>query len=270
MSEKLRDCRKSPWWNIWKWRSLQKQSSVRHFPLFSNLSEDVQRHILSFVATAPYECSTESLSMSREKIGGCSTTEAPTLTHSLPFVSRSFSELTRSSCLWEECLHRAVRHDPLWQTAVESIDWENVADYRSVYQKVVQERIQFTGPVFLMDSATVPTNFDLYLYEPRYRIMMQKLLAIHADDGAVRSPVCFLYAYRGLDGENTKNKQGRQHRRRRLAPAKLVQVQRCWMHPDGSYSVSLQVVAHTYIEKRWMVPGACFLVYAQAVRVQQV
>lgn len=165
-----------------------------------------------------------------------------------------------------------MRHDPQWQIAVEVVDWEqDVTDYRSLYRKVVQEHIQFTGPVFVMDLATVPRDFDLFLFEDRYRIMMQNLLANHANDGTVRPPMCFLHAYCGLVvGERSQHNKGRRRRRHRrlVAPAKLLQVQRCLVHPNGSYSVTVQVVAHTYIEKSWVVPEAGNLFYAQAVRVR--
>lgn len=223
------------------------------------LSDDIQWHILSFVATAPYENLQQQ--HREEDASGM-------VTSSIAKVSKSFFNFTRSSILWELALRRAVLNNVLWRSAAEITqpEWERSSrqvDYKELYQHVVQEHLRFTGPVFVMgfqDSSNIPGDFDIYLYERRYRIMMSRLLKLeHLETArealaAIQSPVYFLHAYQGLCGKRP--------------PALLVEVRRCWMHRDGSYSVSLHVAARTYLEKIWPTADPSNLYHATAVRTR--
>jgi hypothetical protein len=280
------------------------------FPQFSQLTDDMQILILSFVATAPYE---------RPSVSGASrTTESlvseapaePTLAGGgLPAVSRKFRDYCRnSSLLWETILERAVQTQSVWKIAVETVDpnWQRrllpaaqhqpeqqqqddddedevvgattAATTRSdgsncallrFYKQVCSEHILFTGPVFFMGmQGAIPTQYDLFLFEPRYRLMMDTLLAQHpiaARHGdLIEPPVYFLHAYAGLNTNTTNNTSGTNT----SPPALLVQVQECNMQPDGSCSVTLVTKWFTHLEKVWVLRNSGHLYYADAVKVR--
>jgi hypothetical protein len=268
------------------------------FPQFSELTDDMQILILSFVATAPYECPSAAAST-------CSTTRIlseaaePTLAGGgLPAVSRKFREYCRnSSLLWETILERAVRTQSVWKIAVETVDlnWKrrllpaakqaeqqqqdedddkvvgatttrsdgNCALLR-FYQKVCSEQILFTGPVFFMGmQGAIPSRYDLFLFEPRYRLMMETLLAQHpvtARHGhPIEPPVYFLHAHAGLNNNNGNGNS---------PPALLVRVQECRMLPDGSCSVTLVTKWFARLERVWVLPNSGHLYHAAAVKVR--
>jgi len=296
-----------------RWRkpwSRRRSSSVEtapcSFPQFTTLSDDLQLHILQFVATAPYEILPQRTIVQQDGSTSSNndTRQKPTLTMVFPRVSRSFGRMARSSRLWEAALQRAMQRNAVWKSAVanathgsnstnNSIQRTSPSllgpgavavltvpndDFQTFYQHTAQTHIQFTGPVFLMsfspgdtnNTVALPVDYDLYFFERRYRLMMQQLLsplqtletahetlaATANNDNSVidNQAISFLHAYQSLDSHQPA--------------ALLVQVRRCWMHRDGSYSVSLHCVAHTYLERVWVQPESGGLVYATAVRVR--
>jgi hypothetical protein len=280
-----------------------KTAQSQTFPHFSQLTDDMQILILSFVATAPYECPSAagaSTGSTREIL--VSEEAEPTLTGGgLPAVSRKFRDYCRnSSLLWETILERAVRTQSVWKVAVETVDpsWqrrllpniqqpeqqqpdEDEDDVASTtatanitrsdgncallrfYRQVCSEQILFTGPVFFMGmQGAIPSRYDLFLFEPRYRLMMHTLLAEHPATARhgdpIEPPVYFLHAYAGL------NNNGNGH----SPPALLVRVQECRMLPDGSCSVTLVTKWFTHLERVWVLPNSGHLYYAAAVKVR--
>jgi hypothetical protein len=294
-------------------------TSSRTFPQFSQLTEDMQILILSFVATAPYEClsavsgaaASNSTTSTEFLVSDAAPTE-PTLTGGgLPAVSRKFRDYCRnSSLLWETILERAVQTQSVWKIAVETVDpnWQrrllpavqspsppeeqqqpdedevtvgattSTATTRSdgnncallrFYKQVCSEQILFRGPVFFMGmQGVIPLRYDLFLFEPRYRIMMDTLLAQHpaaARHGdPIEPPVYFLHAYAGLHTNNT----GANNAGNTSPPALLVQVQACRMLPDGSCSVTLVTKWFTHLERVWVLPNSGHLYYAAAIKVR--
>jgi hypothetical protein len=135
------------------------------------------------------------------------------------------------------------------------------------YKQVCSEQILFTGPVFFMGmQGAIPSRYDLFLFEPRYRLMMNTLLAQHpvaARHGdPIEPPVYFLHAYAGLNTNNNNNNNGNS------PPALLVQVQECRMLPDGSCSVTLVTKWFTHLERVWVLPNSGHLYYADSVKVR--
>jgi hypothetical protein len=286
------------------------------FPQFSQLTDDMQILIISFVATAKYECpsatgastgSTREILVSETLLSETlSAGQEPTLTGGgLPAVSRKFRHYCRnSSLLWETILERAVRTQSVWKTAVESVDpsWQrrllptiqqppeqqqpdedeedDVASITSsarhtrsdgncallrFYRQVCSEQILFTGPVFFMGmQGAIPSRYDLFLFEPRYRLMMHTLLAQHPATARhgdpIEPPVYFLHAYAGLNTNNNRNGPS--------PPALLVRVQECRMLPDGSCSVTLVTKWFTHLERVWVLPNSGHLYHAAAVKVR--
>jgi hypothetical protein len=130
------------------------------------------------------------------------------------------------------------------------------------YQQVCSEQILFRGPVFFMGmQGAIPARYDLFLFEPRYRLMMNTLLAQHPASARtgdpIEPPVYFLHAYAGL---NTTAQSP--------PPALLVRVQACHMLPDGSCSVTLVTTWFTHLERVWVVPHSGHLYHAAAVKVR--
>jgi hypothetical protein len=283
--------------------------SVKTFPQFMQLTDDMQIHILSFVATAPYECPSASGAAASGSTADLKVSEAPaapTLTGGgLPAVSRKFRDYCRnSSLLWETILERAVQTQSVWKIAVETVDpnWQrrllpahaaqqqqdgdtgddedDVVSATSTttrsdgncallkfYKQVCSEQILFTGPVFFMGmQGMIPSRYDLFLFEPRYRLMMDTLLAQHPvaarRGNHIDPPVYFLHAYAGLN-TNTTNNSGNTS-----PPALLVQVEECNMLPDGSCSVTLVTKWFTHLEKVWVLRNSGHLYYADAVKVR--
>lgn len=266
-------------------------SPSQTFPQFSQLTDDMQILILSFVATAPYECPSASATSSATEILSEAPAEPTMAGGGLPAVSRKFRDYCRnSSLLWETILERAVQTQSVWKTAVETVDpnWQrrllaasqqpeqmqhdedeiggpttattaiprldgNNCALLRFYKQVCSEQILFIGPVFLMGmQGAIPSRYDLFLFEPRYRLMMDTLLAQHpvaARHGdPIDPPVYFLHAHADLNRNNGNNSS---------PPVLLVQVQKCRMLPNGSCSVSLVTKWFTRVERVWVLVSPC-------------
>jgi hypothetical protein len=260
------------------------------FPQFAQLTDDMQILILSFVVRAPYECPSSATTATE-----LSSVAEPTLVGGgLPAVSRKFRDYCRtSSLLWETVLQRAVRTQAVWKIAVEHVDpdWQrrllqhpepepnttarpgggNNCSLMRFYRQVCTEQILFTGPVFCMGmQGAIPSRYELFLFEPRYRIMMQRLLDHHPvtarHGGAIEPPVHFLHAFAGLHiNENNDNGNSNNNS---SSPALLVQVQECRMLPDGSCAVTLVPTWFTRLERVWVLPHSGHLYYAASFKVR--
>jgi hypothetical protein len=300
----------------------------RTFHQFSQLTDDMQILILSFVATAPYECpsasgaaaaSSTATSTSRTEllVSDIAPSEPTLAGGGLPAVSRKFRDYCRnSSLLWETILERAVQTQSVWKIAVETVDpnWQrrllpggathqesppepqqpdldeededevvgtastttsrsdgNNCALLRFYKQVCSEQILFRGPVFFMGmQGAIPSRYDLFLFEPRYRLMMNTLLAQHPASARhgdpIEPPVYFLHAYAGLTTNNTSANNS--NNGNTSPPALLVQVQACRMLPDGSCSVTLVIKWFTHLEHVWVLPNSGHLYYAAAIKVR--
>ncbi|GAX28643.1 hypothetical protein FisN_1Hh566 [Fistulifera solaris] len=235
--------------------------SLPRFP-FLELTEELQHHVLSFIADAPFE------SLGNDDASA-------TLTDVLPLVSKHFQKISRSNLLWKAAFYRAIESDNVWKRAarsrslpIPSRSGNDDVDFRSLYRRLYHEEIAFTGPVFIMgmEDEDIPVRYSLYLFEPRYRLMVERLLNIHEEwqrkananeDSGSCPPLHFLHAHRGL------GRQGGQP-----CVALLVEIIRCMGMPTGHYDVTLQVDAIVRLERFWVEPNTGHLYHAYGRKIQ--
>ena len=231
------------------------------FP-FLELTEELQHHVVSFIADAPYECGDKEDARS-------------TLTDILPLVSKRFLQMSTSKLLWKASLYRAIETNDVWKRAAKnstiimpSCVENDSADFRCLYRRLYDEEIAFTGPVFVMgmDEEDIPETYSLYLFEPRYRLMVEQLLNTHeewqrkansGEDVGPYPPLYFLHAHRGLGSHHGQP-----------CVALLVQIVRCMGMPTGHYDVTLQVDALVRLERFWVEPNTGHLYHAYGRRIQ--
>ena len=239
-------------------RNLRIQDGCnREFPFFTKLFDEIQMNILSFVADAPFE----------DVLKG---ERSSTLTDTLPLVSRKICAMARSNTLWEAAFRRAIRSDEIWRRAASALDEgavNNAMDYRSLYKNVFDTGIAVTGPVFIMGmEGDIPETYELYLFEARYVFMIDALLRksrewIERGEPGPPPPMCFLHAHQGL---------GSHRRFARETTALLVQMINCIGLHNGTYAVTLQVVAFVHVDRSWVVPQTGYLHFASGRRVKYV
>ena len=238
----------------------------RKFELFCDLTDELQFHVLSFVAEAPCE---------RIHRGGKSTSMVKTL----PLVSKKVSQLVTSNAMWKIAFERVIQSDKMWKQAAAkaALDLEAfdpTTRYRQAYEKVYKDEISFTGPVFVMSLGEdpPPKMYSLYLFEPRYRYMITQLLDAHRawvdrvaespEEAGPEPPMYFLHAHNGF-GNRASSGRSRE-------TALLVQLVRCSGTPRGHYDVTLQVDAIVRLEHYWVAPNTGHLFYARGRRIANV
>lgn len=109
----------------------ESSTKLDFFPQFMSLNEDMQLQIISFISDTPFETldTTDARNMDENQlIDLCQST----LTHTLPFVSKYFYVLLRSSegdHLWKESLMRRMQKDNsfTWKNGICALikKWEN-------------------------------------------------------------------------------------------------------------------------------------------------
>jgi hypothetical protein len=263
------------WFRRRRSEAAAKQEIVDHcalmpskFGCFSELSDEIQMNVMSFVGDAPFENLHEG-------------ENASMLTDALPLVSRKFCKFASSNTLWEMALRRAIQSENVWRRAASnaSIDLDRIdpqMNRRELYKNLYDQEIAFTGPVFVMgmDEDSIPEMYTLYLFEPRYRYMIQQLLiqsqkwneraAESSEDVGPAPPMYFLHAHRGLGSRGATSSSDQNE------TALLVQIVRCLGMPTGHYDVTLQVDAIVRIERFWVEPNTGHLFYAHGRRVKYV
>jgi hypothetical protein len=227
---------------------------------FTDLSDELQVHIIAFIADAPYE----------DLSNG---DKSSTLTDTLPLVSRKFCEMANSNALWHVALRRVIQSDETWRRAAAASSlWNEYhatssstgtsINFKSLYRDIFETNVAFTGPVFIMpmpDDQVSPV-YDLFIFERRYLFMIDCLLRQHqewVDRGSVGSPppMLFMHAHQG-------------HTQQRNAL--LVDMVNCVELPNGTYAVTLQLESLLRIERSWVVPNTGNLYYALGRRTKYV
>lgn len=258
--KRLRSERQSPF-TAEKDPNVPSSSKKSRFP-FLELTEELQHQIVSFITDAPYESSDNEDARS-------------TLTDILPLVSKRFLQMSKSTLLWKASFYRAIESDDVWKFVARNsaislpsrVGNDNV-DFRSLYRRLYDEEIAFTGPVFVMgmDEDDIPKSYSLYLFEPRYRLMVEQLLSTHeewqrkaeaGENAGPSPPLYFLHAHRGLGCH-----------RGQPCVALLVQIVSCMGMPTGHYDVTLQVDALVRLERFWVEPNTGHLYHAYGRRIQ--
>ena len=232
------------------------------FQLFPRLPKELKILVLSFVSEA-----------SLENHG----TPSSSLTHVLPLVSKQFHGISQSNCLWQLALERLVEKEPLWEDALlklhkcEASSAHDLVQsvhkglhepgYFRLYRMVVARFLRLTGPVFIYPSNRVRIGelIQFFFFEYRYRLLIQQVMEGYPQAAREGSPIeaeelpTFIYAHALPVAPSS--------------PACLVQVQRCFIHPDGSAELLLIPVAFLRIERVWEQPDTGGLFYAQCLRV---
>jgi len=224
------------------------------FERFSDLLPELQRKVLAFVAEGPFE-------QVRKGIREAS------LNFSLPLVSKSFHQMSKT--FWHEAYHRAIANDGMWKLAAKGYQEEAnnpETDFAELYYRVFTERIEFRGPVFIMQMSDVQDHhYELCLFEPRYRIMIEQLLHNYhqwQEDEANQGPPPPMYFMHANDGLPS-NMYGSISP---LPTVLLVQILECIGMRGGHYRVRLKVVGKVQTEHFWVEPNTANLVHARGRR----
>lgn len=226
---------------------LTHNSPQKFFPQFSFLHEDLAVNIISFVADVPLE----------------NPHAGSTVTGVLPLVCKQFNQFCKSDFVWQTALKRLRTKDPcLWdegllrllphgqQAADNLVDQLHQllgVDYKSIFRRVVDTYIRFTGPVFYMTGVVrMGHAFGLHFFEPRYRVLIAEVLRDWPASARRGVPISanlegrfptFIYAHMAPLAPTT--------------PACLVQVRECVIHGDGSADVMLEPVSYVWLERVW-------------------
>lgn len=259
--------RNKGWFSKWRKRAdstaaetSSEVNGARKFSLFNDLSDELQLHVVSFVAVAPYEDSM------------CDQGRGATMTDILPLVSRKFRDMANSHTLWGMSLRRAIMSDKVWRRAakVTSFDYTSTetteVDYKALYKNMFDSEIALKLPVFIMgmDGGTIPNVYELYFFEPRYVYMIDRLLdkyqewkeSLQEDAEAPEPSLHFLHAHQGNFRFGCQD-----------AGALLVKIVQSVRMSNGTYAVSLRVDALVSIERYWVEPNTGRLHYAYGRRI---
>lgn len=256
-------CRSTKVMDELAWGNQQLQQSAPKEPkfhLFTNLSNELQRSIVAFVADAPYE------RLHRYSM----------LARSLPFVSRNFRTICQHEDLWSAALQRAQNAEKCWRSAfaryTETVGTEAVDSVPSnlLYRSIMTMELLITAPVFIMrmglpaggslEAQPVVVSYQLNFFEPRYILMIDDLMEGQPPEswrnGEIVDNLYFIHANQGyqLGG-----------------PALLIRLKSCQVFADRRgqlvYVVDLQVVANVRLEEEWVRPRSGGLHYAKALRL---
>jgi len=252
-------------------RQRRRMNSITaSFPQFSELDDDMMMHIISFIADAPME-NTDI----RPPRGA--------MTNVLPIVNKKFHAFCQADYFWQAALKRLCATEPfLWEEGLLRLlppgskaktNAEILVDdaykmlqnlnYKSLYRRVFQTHIRFTGPVFFMTGAIrLGQGFGLHFFEHRYRLLIAEVMR-GWPESARRGEVItasskgflptFIYAHMAPLVPTT--------------PACLVQVRQCMIHPDGTADVMLLPVAYVRLERIWEQPDSGHLYEASSLRM---
>ena len=266
--------------------------SFTEFPQFQELSDDLRRLILSFLAEAPFEHRTA---------GPVSIYRPGSLTSQLPFVCRDFKTFADSDECWYPALRRqlstkAVWRDGLRRLAPPSDDLDAVlgvnshidllglvqrhlsdahqskCSYKQIYQKIVTQHIQFTGPVFAMPChLTLGEIYGLHLFEPRYRLMVRDLLMEHCanPEEAARGGKIQPRVVNGMSQPPLLLHACQPSRLREGELACLVQLVWCRTYEYGTADVRLLPVCWVRVERLWVRHSSGHLIYAKVSRIDE-
>jgi hypothetical protein len=275
------------------------------FFLFSQLGQEIRRHILSFVADGPMEgrASAEASVVVHSYLSG-------TLTSTFPQVSREFHQASNLDYFWKPLLKRQLVHKDngtLWveglsrllpleeYTQVQQqlnqhnssqqqqgnsilpldvlkdvqVHMDEELSYKELYQKIYTTHIQFDAPVFAMPChLRIGQIYGLHLFEPRYRIMIRDLMQATENPEIASSGGTIKPSIR--DGVVTPPLLVHANLGSRLAPGEnacLVQVVRCNTYEEGQADVQLLPVAWCRLGRICVRPNAGHLFYARVMRL---
>lgn len=255
------------------------------FPQFAELSEDICRIIVSFVADAPYEFE---MTGRRQR----HTYRPATLTTTLPFVNKTFYQFSNDDSFWRAALLRQLENeerDHVWKAGLrrllpldhpidEKTDLlgevrtylgEDIT-HKDIYIMIVTRHLKFEAPMFLMPcSVRLGEMYGLHLFEPRYRVMIRDLMDACEDpqaartgevirpgrtqDGILQPPLLIHFCLPA--------------HLRTGSTACLVQVVWCRTYEQETADVQLMPIAWVRLDRVWCRRDQGDLFYAKATRV---
>jgi hypothetical protein len=256
------------------------------FPQFSELNEDIQRIIVSFLTDAPYEFE---LAHSTRQYQF----RPATLTTTLPLVNKTFYEFADQDSCWREALLRQLANeerDHIWKAGLRRMlplahSLEEDADllqevrthlgpqsvsHKDIYRKIFTRHLKFEAPMFLMPcSVTLGEIYGLHLFEPRYRVMVRNLMDACEDPQAARNgePIRPGTTQDGILQPPYLIHFCLPQHLRTGALACLIQVVWCRTYEQETADVQLMPIAWVKLDRVWCRQDQGDLFYAKATRV---
>ena len=251
--------------------SSREEAVSPRFSRFCQLPDEVQLHILSFVATGPFS----GISKRDASVG------ESTLTKTLPLVSSKFHRHCHANSLWASALCNVIEKNDQWKWATQRLfdidpqagkvgsprnlhllQASKKVPYHAMYEVILRKGLRVTAPVFISLENKSYSRYDIILDEPRYRLMMTKLIDEENQrrrTTGIRAPLCFLHVTDGRLASATDIGSVRAH---------LVQVSSYRIKENLDVHVSVQKVADLRLESCSVVPQCRGLYRAQALRLK--
>lgn len=140
--------------------------------------------------------------------------------------------------------------------------------YKYIYTQVVSGYLRYKGPIYEKEGHVVlGTSYDITLNEPKYRLMMNDIMKNYTVDQR-RNGARIIS---NDDINNTSSLPIFIHANRfplvKAQPAVLVQVVRCFMHPNGTIDVTVIPFQHIWIERLHSIPNSFGLRGAQVLKM---
>jgi hypothetical protein len=254
------------------------------FPHFSELTDDICRIIISYVADAPHESEVRNMRVTRY--------HPATMTSIFPYVNKTFQRLSDDDENWKAALLRQLANDErenVWKSGLRrmlpldySVDDESKLlndvlshlqgslSYKEIYKKIFTRHLKFDAPMFLMPcSVTLGEMYGLHLFEPRYRRMIRDLMDACEDPQAARNgePIRPGVTHDGLLQPPLVIHFCLPQHLRKGAIAALVQVVWCRTYEQETADVQLMPISWVKIDDIWCRRDQGDLFYAHATRL---
>jgi hypothetical protein len=212
------------------------------FHQFPLLHEDLQTHILSFVAECPFENPKQ---------------QSPVM-HVLPFVSQRFRAMCQSDYFWQLGLERLVAKDPtLWVEGLQKLHQCDASSphfvrlvrealgepgYLRLFRSVVDGYIRVTFPFHMIGGQLRLNSTHSSLFsEERHKRLIQEVMEGYPETTREGRPIV---AHNG----KVPSFVVYAHRSRR---AFIAEIRECHIRNDGSASVLFSTVADVRITRLW-------------------
>jgi hypothetical protein len=244
------------------WSPTPSSSPFSNFPA---LPSDMQIMIISFLAEAPFEYF----------VGGRLPYRQGSLTHTFPFVSKAFREYCESDMLWSEVISRKRRKsvsieesslmDPNFLTVYDRTAKQHLtmrastSKAKHVNVKALyiasQKSLRFTLPTFFMPSTLrIDTPMRMHLFEPRYRLLIERVMRGCRTDG---------YPLSSDNGPRPRFIYTPDVRVEEGNTSVVVEVLQCYIHPSKQADVVLLPIEHFIIESAYVEEGTGGLHYVK-------
>ena len=256
----------------------------RCFPQFSELTEDICRIIVSFVADAPHEFEVRHSRVTRY--------HPASMTSIFPYVSKAFRRLAEDEDNWKAALLRQLSNEErqhIWKSGLRRMlpldysmeddsnllihvkdHFQDSLTYKGMYKLVFSRHIKFEAPMFLMPcSVTLGETYGLHLFEPRYRRMIRDLMDACDNPAAARNgePIRPGVTPDGMLQPPLIIHFCLPQHLRKGAIAVLVQVLWCRTYEQDTADVQLMPIAWVKLDQIWSRRDQGDLFYAHATRL---